>query len=432
MPSIDKSLAHDRYLVRVGKTFSSLIKAAIDGVYAPTFFGDAMTAVGYSKRLRAVIQNLLLQFAEDMRLKGQERVIIDDDSLRKADPSKREISRSNFIDNVLGLVKQSRGRELPGTFNPLIVGDLFYQYSNPWKSLVDRYSEIIIDATRTSLEMAVAASADVTTCEGLLHELLYPALSRYSEALQEKVAEILRPHQQGHPITYNHYFTETVQKARQAHEKKRQARQLNAFFKIRPEAGPSFVTSPTGFNTGDLLNTLNQSTEADMDRHAYSEAVDCMEAYYKARKVVAMNVLVDNFSVLVVENCVISDLANCLSPERVMMLDDVLIGNIAAETEDPLVERRHLSESAPESVGPDADSVGESLGEDGSGRSLLHKRDSPIQEANPSNDDIAGLEKPATRTPTVLDDSWHNGNLKLSSKKKNPTKSIFADEDVDF
>ena len=119
-------------------------------MYAPTFFGDAMTAVGYSKRLRAMIQNLLSQFAEDMRLKGQERVIIDDDSLRKADPSKREISRSDFIDNVLGLVKRSRGRELPGTFNPLIVGDLFYQYSKPWKSLVDRYSEIIIDATRTS------------------------------------------------------------------------------------------------------------------------------------------------------------------------------------------------------------------------------------------------------------------------------------------
>lgn len=135
-----RGTAHEQrlYLVRVGKMFSSLIKAAIDGVYASTFFGDAMTAVGYSKRLRAVIQNLLLQFAEEMPLKGQERVIIDDDSFRKVDPSKREISRSEFIDNVLGLVKRSRDRELPGTFNPLIVGDLFYQYSKPWNSLVDR------------------------------------------------------------------------------------------------------------------------------------------------------------------------------------------------------------------------------------------------------------------------------------------------------
>lgn len=269
------------YLVRVGQTFSSFVKAAIDGVYTPDFFGDAMNAEGYSKRLRAVIQDLLLQFAEIMSVEGRQRAIIDEDSLRKTELSEREISRPVFIDNVVKLMKRSRGRELPGTFNPLIVGDLFYQQSKPWKTIVDRYSDKIIDATRTSMEMAVAASADATTCEGLLHELLYPALSQYSKALREKVAEIMRPHQQGHPITYNHYFIETVQKARQAHEKKRQARQLNIFFKVRPEAGPSYISSSTGFNTGDLLNALHQSTEADMDRHACSEAVDCMEAYYQ-------------------------------------------------------------------------------------------------------------------------------------------------------
>jgi len=282
-----RGTAHEQrlYLVRVGQTFSSLIKAAVDGVYSQEFFGDAMTTIGYSKRLRAVIQNLLLQFAEDMRLKGQDCVIIDDDSVRKVHPNKGEISRSAFIDNVRELIKRGRGRELPGTFNPLIVGDLFYQHSKPWTSLVEGYSERIVDATQMSLELAVAASADATTCEGLLHELLNPAMREYSKSLQEKVAEIVRPHQQGHPITYNHYFTETVQKARQKHDKKRQARQINAFFKIRPEAGPFFITSPMGFDTGELLKALNQTTEADMDRHACSEAVDCMEAYYKVSKV---------------------------------------------------------------------------------------------------------------------------------------------------
>ncbi|KAL9124851.1 MAG: hypothetical protein Q9175_008167 [Cornicularia normoerica] len=132
-----------------------------------------MTVVGYSKRLRAVIQNRLSQFAEEMRLKGQEQVIVDDDSNRNADPNQKEISRSVFIDGVHDLMKRIRGRELPGTFNPLIVGDLFHQHSKPWKGLVERYSKFI----------------------------------------QEKVAEIIRPHQQGHPITYNHYFMETVQKA---------------------------------------------------------------------------------------------------------------------------------------------------------------------------------------------------------------------------
>ena len=57
-----------------------------------------------------------------------------------------------------------------------------------------------------------------------------------------------------------------------------------------------------------------------------------------------MKSLVDNFSVLAVEHCVISDLANCLSPEKVMKLDENLVNSIAAETEDAQIERRRTTE----------------------------------------------------------------------------------------
>ncbi len=59
---------------------------------------------------------------------------------------------------------------------------------------------------------------------------------------------------------------------------------------------------------------------------------------------VAMKDFVDNFSVLAVESCVVGDLANCLSPEKVMKLDDALISSIAAETEDSQIERRRATE----------------------------------------------------------------------------------------
>jgi len=64
-----------------------------------------------------------------------------------------------------------------------------------------------------------------------------PAMEKYAAQLERKVKEIIRPHQHGHPITYNHYFSETIQKARQEHAKKDQARQLNAFSKIKPDTG---------------------------------------------------------------------------------------------------------------------------------------------------------------------------------------------------
>ncbi len=36
-----------------------------------------------------------------------------------------------------------------------------------------------------------------------------------------------------------------------------------------------------GFHAGQLLDVLNQRTKADTNRYARSEAVNCMEAYYK-------------------------------------------------------------------------------------------------------------------------------------------------------
>lgn len=360
------------YLVRVSQSFSSLIKAAVDGVYVHEFFGDAMTPAGFRKRLRAVVQDVQLEIARDMRREGLSQEITDEASPQKKVDAPNQISRSDFLDNVHELVRRSRGCELPGTFNSLMIGDLFYQQSKPWKRLVERYSERILDATRTSLELISLHTTNETTSEGLIREIIDPAMERYADRLGKQVAEILDPHQKGHPITYNHYFTETVQKARKEHAKKDQARQLNAFFKIKPGMGSSYVGPDQGFYTGELLEALNQRTEADIERYACSEAVDCMEAYYKVSAnvnssckneicqdlgpenpsrsgfervnilmhlQVAMKVMLDNFAVLGIECCVLDRLFNTFSPHIVLELDDSLIRNIAAETEESQSER---------------------------------------------------------------------------------------------
>ncbi|KAL9126370.1 MAG: hypothetical protein Q9217_004572 [Psora testacea] len=323
------------YLVRSSQSFSSLIKAAVDGLYVHEFFGDAMTHVGFKKRLRAVVQDILLEFADDMRDKGHSQEIIYDDSKPENRSTPKQISRSDFLDNVRELMRRSRGCELPGTFNPSIIGDLFYQQSRPWKRLLEQYSKRILDATRTSLELVLTHTTDETTSEGLLREVINPAMARYTLELEKKVSEIMRPHQKGHPITYNQYFTETIQKARQEHAKREQALQLKDYFKIESDKGSSYIRPSQGFHTGDLLNAINERTHEDMNRYACSEAVDCMNAYYK----VAMKVVVDNFSVLGIENCLLEGLSDTFSPDWVMKLEDSLVSRIAAETEDSQVER---------------------------------------------------------------------------------------------
>lgn len=249
-----------RYLVHVSRSFSSIVKAAVDGVYVHEFFGDAMTDEGFSKRLRAVVQDLLLEFAKTIHREGHDREIVENAAVPETVSGRKRILRSAFEDHVRELIRRSRGRELPGTLNPLVVGDLFFQQAGPWKGIVDCFSERILQATRESLELVLLYTTDESTREGLRREVIGPAMEWHAEQLKSKVEEILRPHRKGHAITYNHYFTENVQKAREDYAKRVQARRVNTF------------------GTSDA--------DAAMDRCTCSEAVDCMQAYYKVIAVV--------------------------------------------------------------------------------------------------------------------------------------------------
>lgn len=268
------------YLVRISQAFSSLVKAAVDGVYVHDFFGDAMTVEGYSKRLRAKIQNLLVDFAEKLRVEGHYQEIVNGSS-EYTSGSSLKISRPDYIQHVQELMRNSRGRELPGTFNPLIVGDLFYEQSKPWKQLVDRCCESILAAVKFCIESVISHTADELTKDGLLREIIDPAMADHTERLEKRIAEIMRPHLAGHPITYNHYFTDTIQEARQEHFRKDQAMHLKEFFGLAPENADGWVN--TKFSMSKLLEALPKRDQENMDEFACSEATDCMLAYYKVR-----------------------------------------------------------------------------------------------------------------------------------------------------
>jgi len=271
------------HLLRVSQEFASLVKSAVDGTYLDSFFGSAIDDKGYGKRLRAVIQNTCQAFAEAMRLKGHAMQIEENPKIvmwkSSSDPT--QISRSKFVDKVMILMKRSRGCELPGTYNPLMIGDLFYEQSKNWGQLADRYANIILDATRAALDAVLQYTADEVTGEGLMRYILNPAMDALKNDLEAMVATILEPHQRGHLITYNHYFTDNVQKAKAQHQKDTLSRQLKASFAGKPKG--DVWHNDGDFDLQSVIDSLNQSTEVDMDRYACSEAIGCMEAYYKVR-----------------------------------------------------------------------------------------------------------------------------------------------------
>jgi hypothetical protein len=275
------------HLLRVSQQFSTLVKAAIDGVYVDSFFGDPKTNDGYGKRLRALTQNTLICFSDTIFRQGHTKNIIDKKTegaeTGPADERERtgpiRISRDEYIDEVQDLMKRTRGCELPGTFNPQIIGEIFFEQSKPWQGIVESFMCDLLQAARTTLSLILEHTADPQTSEGLLRHIINPTIESLKEGLEKKAKEVLEPHQTGHPITYNHYLTDNIQKSRQREWEKIVAEKVHGFFGTRED---SPVWCKGSFDVNKLLTALHAvAAEADMDRHACSEAIDCMLAYYK-------------------------------------------------------------------------------------------------------------------------------------------------------
>lgn len=171
------------FLLRISQAFQSLVKAAVDGTYGDPFFGDPWSREGYGKRLRAIIQNLNLDFAEAMRTRGHHWQIVDHVKIHNKpeksstdDPLPETVAKEVFIDKIQDLLSRTRGRDLPGMFNPLIVGDLFSDQSRPWEILATRHVELTWEAARTFLDLVVSFLTDGDTAEVLLKEVIDPVM----------------------------------------------------------------------------------------------------------------------------------------------------------------------------------------------------------------------------------------------------------------
>ncbi|KAH8656617.1 P-loop containing nucleoside triphosphate hydrolase protein [Tricladium varicosporioides] len=324
------------YLLHISQSFQSLIKASVDGTYNDPFFEDAQSEPGYQKRIRAVVQNLNLDFAERIARRGHYYKIVDGPMETSYPQGGITITREKFLDHIQHLMRRTKGRELPGTFNPMIVADLFLEQSSPWEVLTRSHIEKVWKAAKEFLSLTTAYVANAATSKALFQEIFDPALNELLETLNSKCTELLTPHQKSHPITYNHYFTESLQNVRNERRKDEYTRIIKDFF------GVSSIESVRIDHYRDLrtlVAALVQRTEPDMNQFACSEALICMEAYYK----VALKRFVDDIAIEVIEAQLISPLYNIFSPVTVTSMPESLVLSIADESEEDRAQREQLN-----------------------------------------------------------------------------------------
>ncbi|KAL1836356.1 hypothetical protein VTJ49DRAFT_5248 [Mycothermus thermophilus] len=306
------------YLLQVSHTFQRLVTTS---------------------RLRAIIQNVNEVFANEMRTKGHYREIVAKPPEKGAKKSKSgtpiPITRNDFIAHIEQLMHRNRGCELPGTFSPLFVRELFREQSQPWESIVRQHVEKVWNAARNFIEIVVKFAADDTTAKSLKLEVIDPAMKRIWESMGNKVLELLYPRENGHPITYDQDFVQTLEELRRERRHQEVEQILCEYFRVSKLDKYLFEDT---YDLAALAQNLVSSAEPDVKRAAADDLLDCLNAYYK----VALKRFVDDVAVEVIEGQLATVLRDILSPTSVFKMPSNQVARIAGETEEIRTEREQL------------------------------------------------------------------------------------------
>jgi len=136
--------------------------------------------------------------------------------------------------------------------------------------------DVILQAVYRATQAILDHIAIDETADGIFR-IISGGIETLKSGLNQKVIELLEPHCNGHPITYNHYLTDNVQKAQSDRRRRSFEKTLKEFF------GSDIIEMASQYRVvpSKLLTLLEQRTEVAMEHYASDLAVDYMQAYYK-------------------------------------------------------------------------------------------------------------------------------------------------------
>ncbi|KAI6778713.1 Interferon-induced GTP-binding protein Mx-like protein [Emericellopsis cladophorae] len=321
-----------KYLSRVSHDYTRLTEAATSGHYRDPFFGDAMTESGAARRLRATVERHYRDFEARMLKHGKTCQILEDGTEMPEKPGNHNyVYRSDYAEKVKELMRRDKGREVSGTFNPLIIGDLFLEQCKPWQGLAS-HLQARVSADARSLIKYILSETTAPEARDAIRGVIDERMDKITDLMAEKAREILRPHINGIPQTYNHYLTDTVQKVQQERRDAKLKEHMDCFAGNR--MGGYSVTPD------QLRALLQDQIEPNMENNASFMAIDFSEAYFK----LAAKIFIDNMAQLVIEPQLMEKLPSLLGRDAVDGFSDEYIEKLVSESEDS-GQKRQASQS---------------------------------------------------------------------------------------
>ena len=291
------------YLTQLSLEYYEVCKAAVDGHYEGDYFntgGDisfTLTSAATIRRLRAVIQYMNTNFSDDMRGNGHKYQITDsscldpdddDQSVRPLEKqmqglglstnkhSPTKMDKQEAIEWVRQVLLRTRGRELVGNFNPLLVGELFWEQCSNWNRLAVDFLDQVEDVCNRFVAILLEDKCPKDIVPRLHASLVQDVLkARKDEALQElgRIIDDTR----SYPINYNDDYTNTLYKRRQERNKA----SLAICIEDAITHNPSKDWDSASVDVDKAVAAFCQDIDPNMENFSCEEVLDCLFAIYE-------------------------------------------------------------------------------------------------------------------------------------------------------
>ena len=288
------------YLSQLSLDYHGVCKAAVDGHYEGTYFDTdaehdfSLQSPATIRRVRAVVQFMNAGFAEIVRLKGHKYQFdifdktkyVDDDTQPVDDEPNQIITkpvrmdRERALDWVRLVLARTRGRELIGNFNPLLIGELFWEQSSKWEKMALHHLEEVAQVCRRFLQILLQDMCPKDVGSRLRGSLIEDALKTRLENAVQEVQKIMED-RRSYPINYNHYYTDTVNRRRHERQKRSLTKSIaNATNHTHLEGCQSTHTTAS-IDVEKAIQMHSQRIDPNMEDISCEEALDCLYAIYK-------------------------------------------------------------------------------------------------------------------------------------------------------
>ncbi|KAJ4194581.1 hypothetical protein NW759_016514 [Fusarium solani] len=248
------------FMIGLSMRFTEIAQAALDGNYHGNH--QEFFASSEDSRLRARVQQLNTAFATQVRENAGQMVV----------------TKAEMMHWVKQAYVRTKGKELPGNYNSALLGELFLEQSQPWLPIAENHVDSVFSAVSRWVDKATDVLFHEEKIRREIRDLLQDWMQRAREQASNELGKLIQDEKRS-PLTYNHYYTDNVQKARLNFQRMAIKGVVDEVTQ-RDWHGKLHISN-CSVEIEKFVSALQARITVNMDEQACNEAITELNAYYK-------------------------------------------------------------------------------------------------------------------------------------------------------